>query len=259
MWQISLSNLFKSCQFFASHVRGRSPKGGWGRGYGYIKSTSVEGKHHLPKPSGIFVFFPITSVSFQGYFKSIFCLFQDGDIKKTAVCTIILMNIIILKKFWVSSFQLRVIPRIFLNRPCATSRLIFAGSKAQSQQRFSCLQVGEIDVKHNVMDPPETSTPVLKQLFCFSNFFVLKKNAQSILWFPENGYLQHNFWLTEQHIASLPSTTNHSLLFDTGSTCEGDNLRKFLDHHDLVNPSKKRYPKAAHARLLDGLARPSWT
>ena len=115
--------------FFASHVRGRSPKGGWGRGYSYIKSTSVEGKHHLPKSSGIFAFFTITSVSCQGYFKYIFCLFQDGDIKKTAVCTIILLNIIILKKFWVSSFQLRVIPRIFLNRQCGSSRLIFAAPK----------------------------------------------------------------------------------------------------------------------------------
>lgn len=107
--------------------------------------------------------------------------------------------------------------------------------------------------------PPKHQLLFWSSYFGFSNFFVLKKNAQSILWFPENGHLQHNFWLTKQHIASLPSTTYHSLLFDTGSTCEGDNLRKFFYHHDLVNPSKKRYPKAAHARLLDGLARPSPT
>lgn len=209
MWQISLSNLFKSCQFFASHVRGRSPKGGWGRGYGYIKSTSVEGKHHLPKPSGIFVFFPITSVSFQGYFKSIFCLFQDGDIKKTAVCTIILMNIIILKKFWVSSFQLRVIPRIFLSRPCATSRLIFAGSKAQSQQSFSCLQVGEIEVKHNVMDLPETSTPVLKQLFWFLQLFCFEEERAINTLIPGKWVFTTQF-LVDRATYCIPSFNNKS-------------------------------------------------
>ena len=209
MWQISLSNLFKSCQLFASHVRGRSPKGGWGRGYGYIKSTSVEGKHHLPKSSGIFVFFS-NHFSFLSGILQVHILSLPGwRYKENSGVHNHFTEHIILKKFWVSSFQLRVIPRIFLNRPCATSRLIFAGSKAQSQQSFSCLQVGEIDVKDNVMDLPSTSTPVLKQLFWFLQLFCFEEERAINTLIPGKWAFTTQF-LVDRATYCIPSFNNKS-------------------------------------------------
>ena len=95
------------------------------------------------------------------------------------------MNIIILKKFWVSSFQLRVIPRIFLNRQCGSSRLIFAAPKLSLSKVFHASRL-ERSMWNTMWWTPLNinscfeAAILLLQLFCFEEERAIKVDSRKM-------------------------------------------------------------------------------